>query len=123
MMVRSATLAVLLLLTVGKQIAAQTVMGAGTVSCGEWLRVRSVENSPGNVTERATRYQLTAWIDGYLSGANVANGGQIADFLISTPDGPGMTAFVDNYCRSKPLDPVMLAAQALMRELQSRARR
>jgi hypothetical protein len=123
MIVRVTTLAALIALTGRQQVASQTIMGAGTVSCGEWLRVRSAENSPGNITERATRYQLTAWIDGYLSGTNIANAGRIADFLASGLDGNAESAFVDNYCRSKPLDALVNAVQALMKELQLRARR
>jgi hypothetical protein len=105
-------------------ISAQTIMGAGTVSCGEWLRLRSFENNPGtNFKELASNYQLRAWIDGFLSGINVANSGRDADFLASTPDGAAMRAYVDNYCRSKPLGLVADAATALVKELQSRAER
>ena len=104
--------------------SAQTLMGAGTSSCGEWLRLRNAENNPGtNYRDLATAYQLVAWIDGYLSGVNMANSDLSPDFLASQPNGSAMKAFVDNYCRSKPLDPIVAAAAALVKELQSRAQR
>jgi hypothetical protein len=36
------------------------IMGAGTRSCGDWLQYRS--------NNLAAAYQLSAWIDGYISG-------------------------------------------------------
>ena len=117
-------------LSTAPQVAAQTVVGGGMISCGEWLRLRSAEDKGGsNYRDLAANYQLRAWIDGFLSGANVGSGEAIArdprkpDFLSSHPDGASLYAFVDNYCRSKPLNLIVQAAEALMKELQSRQRR
>ncbi len=65
-------------------------------------------------------YQAQAWVDGFLSGYNVADDG--ADFL--APVKPvAVYAWVDNYCGPKPLDQRVEAALALKNELQSRAGR
>jgi hypothetical protein len=52
MVIRAVLLAAVILMAVTQQVSAQMVMGAGTISCGEWLRFRSFENRPGNVTQR-----------------------------------------------------------------------
>jgi hypothetical protein len=124
---RAVMLAALMLFQVQQQVTAQTFIGAGTISCGEFLRLRSVESSPGsNFRDLASAYQIKAWLDGFLSGYNVGAtdvNPSTADILISRPDGAALYAFVDNYCKSTPLDPVVSAASALVKELRSRARR
>ena len=102
----------------GRLVYAQTIMGAGTVSCGEWLRVRAIQ-SP-NTRDLASQYQMQAWIDGYLSGTNIANP-KGPDILISTPSGVAMYSWIDNYCRSNSLNALVGAASALAKELMSRA--
>jgi hypothetical protein len=94
-------------------------MGAGTVSCGEWLKARSIQ--PPNNRDLATQYHMQAWIDGFLSGANLSNAGP--DILSSKPKSVAMYSFVDNYCRSNSLDTLADAAVALAQELGSRAER
>jgi hypothetical protein len=91
------------------------IMGAGTRSCGDWLQYRS--NNP------AAAYQPSAWIDGYISGFNVAS--PDSDFLTAAANSNGLNsnalnAWVDNYCRSKPLDVIATAATALMQALKAR---
>jgi hypothetical protein len=59
------------------------------------------------------------WVAGYLSGLNLKS-----DFDgVAGTDFNGLMAWIDNYCRSHPLDPVATAAFKLMDELQSRAQR
>jgi hypothetical protein len=105
-------------------VSAQTIIGAGVISCGEWLRVRSFESGPKNTKEVSSSYQLQAWIHGYLSGIDLANVSGI-DFLgrdiASRPSQAASNAWVDNYCRSKPLDLIVDAVDALITELRSRA--
>jgi hypothetical protein len=113
-MIRAALVGVTIAVAAANETAAQTVLGAGTASCGEWLQFRE------NVMEKATLYQLEAWIDGFLSGTSRANAGR-PDFLASKPSTVAMYAWVDNYCRSKPLDHITVAVEALIRELRSRA--
>src|SRR4051794_14932789 len=75
----------------------QTVMGGGMVSCGDWMSFRDPAQN-----KLAERYQAEAWVDGFLSGTNLA--GTPPDFLASRPSSRGMYAWLDNYCRSNPLD-------------------
>ena len=100
--------------------AAQTIMGAGTTSCGDWTRLRAFDGQQGHPMELAQLYQLHAWVDGFISGVNLAKHGQ-PDILLSKPGSAAMYAVVDNYCRSKPLDNVTSGAIALENELHSRA--
>jgi hypothetical protein len=78
------------------------VMGAGMVSCGEWL-LRSAENQSGNGRDICSAYQAKAWIDGFLSGLNIASPAGSPDFLRSKPNDSALTAWMDNYCKSNPL--------------------
>jgi hypothetical protein len=102
--------------------AGQTVIGAGVTSCGEWLRLRAFEGHEGHFQELASVYQLEAWIDGFVSGVNVTDEAG-PDLLTSKPGGAALYAWIDNYCRSKPLDPVVTSVFALIKELRSRAER
>jgi hypothetical protein len=45
-------------LVAGQSVSNKTLMGAGTVSCGEWLKVRSTQ-SP-NSRDLAAHYQMRA---------------------------------------------------------------
>jgi hypothetical protein len=99
------------------------IMGGGTVRCGEWTRLRVFSDSQrGHVVEVASLYQLYAWIDGYVSGVNVASGEtRQPDMLMSKPQGAGLYAVIDNYCKANPLDTVADATMVLVRELRKRA--
>jgi hypothetical protein len=101
-------------------VSGQTIMGAGMISCGEWLRLRSFVSRGQNFKELASAYQAQAWVDGFISGFNYRD--HIGpDLLASRPDGAAMYAWIDNYCRSKPLDFVASAVVGLVKELESRA--
>ena len=99
--------------THGASAQNRAVYGAAMVSCGQWQQTRT--NG-----DKGTEFQLQAWIDGYLSGYNVATTG--ADFLASKPASVALYIWIDNYCRDKPLDVLVQAAGALKNELLSRAR-
>ena len=87
-----------------------TVMGLVPNSCGTWTQVRS--------TRETQAYQ--SWVLGFLSGANLAFGNP--DFLAGV-DTNAVHAWIDNYCRAKPLDGLPMAVQALTNELRDRAKR
>lgn len=118
---RVVVLAAGVLLAANPVTMAQTIAGAGTISCGEWLRFRSFEDQSGHEGDRAKLFQLQAWVDGFVSGVNFARGGN-PDILLSQPSFSALYAVVDNYCRTKPLDWVSSAAIALANELQARAK-
>jgi hypothetical protein len=97
---------------------AAAVYGAGTLSCGQWQQSRAGSTN----RDKGNSFQLQAWIDGFLSGYNLAD--DSPDFLKGMPDGGTSFHFwIDNYCKNKPLDTLVIAATALKDELQARARR
>jgi hypothetical protein len=85
----------------------RTSMGPLNFSCGKWT------NTPKRSTEHEV---LKSWVLGYLSGVNFENAD--GDFLRGR-DIDGVTAWIDNYCRSNPLHPITRALYALTKELQS----
>ena len=101
-------------------IYAQTIKGSGNDNCGEWLQLRQAI-----AAQRATESQVVtlvmeqSWIDGFVSGLNATSVYGV-DLLASKP-GEGMYAWVDNYCRSKPLNSVFDATLSLVTELRSHA--
>ena len=88
------------------------VYGAGMVTCAEWQQYRSTGN-------KASVFQLQAWIDGFFSGYNTASEG--IDFIAPKPESVAYYAWIDNYCIQNPLNKVMQAAMALKDELAARA--
>jgi hypothetical protein len=91
----------------------RAMYGAGTTSCGQWQEYRTTGN-------KGMSFQLEAWIDGYLSGFNVASTGP--DYLANKPSNVAFYIWIDNYCRDKPLDIIVQAVGALKNELLTRAR-
>jgi hypothetical protein len=105
---------VLVMAAAGGAVAeGRAVYGAGLVSCGQWLQYRTTG-------DKGNSFQLQAWIDGYLSGYNVAS--TDPDFLASQPAAVALYIWIDNYCRDKPLDVLTQAVTALKKELLTRAR-
>src|SRR3954468_437721 len=85
----------------------RTVMGSGNLSCGAWTQERRA---------RSPRSQgMEAWVTGYATGQNWATTSQ-SDFLIK-PDAAGMFGWIDNYCRSNPLQTIRAASEALISTL------
>ena len=116
---RIVLLAAVVLLATGHHSRAQILMGVGASSCGEWLQFRSAQINNGNIQQISAALQAEAWIDGFLSGFNIGKPPG-PDLLQSQPNGFALNAWVDNYCRSKPLDPIASAAIALVKDLQQR---
>jgi len=97
-------------------------MGAGTVRCGEWTRLRTFnDRQTGHAKEIAALNQVQAWVDGFISGINAE--GERTDFLSSKPQSAALYAVVDSHCRASPLDTVSDAAIELVKELRKRAQR
>ena len=55
---------------------------------------------------------------GFVSGANASRNSD--DFLVD-PDGPGLLAWIDNYCPQHPLENLFTASDSLIFELITRA--
>ncbi len=84
-------------------IHAAMIYGAGTKSCGSWTRERSTEvMSP-------LRVNMEAWILGFLTGA-----GWMEQLELGEGDAEGKFAWIDNYCKAKPLDSIDSAAAGLV---------
>ena len=123
---RAALIASVILAAASQSTFGGFVMGAGTVQCGEWTRLRTFSNDSQtrHEDERASLFQVQAWLDGYVSGVNLASleGGQ-PDILASKPQSSALYALIDNHCRANPLDRVIDGAMVLVRELRTRAQR
>src|SRR5258705_4408335 len=78
-MIRTLLLSLLLGIAAADGASAQnkTVYRAGLVSCGQWQEHRTTGN-------KASSYQLQAYVDGFLSGYNLASEGP--DFLVRKHD-------------------------------------
>ena len=72
-----------------------SVLGSGTVSCGTWLSDRKEDRDLAIIN--------TAWVHGYLTGAQDFD--EEGEPLSKTQvrDLPGREAWLDNYCRANPL--------------------
>jgi hypothetical protein len=89
----------------------RAVKGAGTTGCASWTKERA---SPHHI-------QYRAWVDGFLSASNLADNDP--DWMLQLANNSeGVYAWVDNYCRTNPLDSIVQAAMKLRDELKSRAR-
>ena len=90
---------------------AYTVLSPGTASCGQWI-------SDHNYASGTNLHAEESWVAGYLSGYNrfVPGNGNITTSI----DSAGWTAWITNYCRDKPLVPIVKAADALIIELKNR---
>src|SRR5262245_61830623 len=64
----------------GASAQGRAVYGAGLLSCGQWQEYRTTGN-------KGASFQLQAWIDGFLSGYNMASSGP--DIIIKEADKPG----------------------------------
>jgi hypothetical protein len=87
--------------------------GAGMISCAEWVRYRAIGDKPNS-------YQAQAWVDGFLSGYNLADDENV-NFLEPSQSTIASYAWIDNYCGPKPLDKLVQAVIALKNELLVRA--
>ena len=84
------------------------ILGAGALSCGQWLTDRQGLHSAQD-TE--------AWIAGYLSGfgAYVLHGD-----VTRGSDDKALFGWIDDYCHAHPLDDVAVATDHLIDALKTR---
>jgi hypothetical protein len=116
-MIRTLLLGLLLSIAAmdGASAQGRSVYGFASFSCGQWQQLRTAKD--------VGSLQLEAYVAGYLSGYNMASTGP--DFIAGSPNdkGVGFYAWIDNYCRSNPLDVLSQAMMGLKNELEARARR
>jgi hypothetical protein len=83
--------------------------GEGTASCGEFLQAAEAERKERPPTARPTEVynrhygSFMHFADGFLTGANVWD--TTHSLLGKSTDAQGRMAWIENYCRAKPLDP------------------
>jgi len=86
------------------EAGAQTynVWGAGAASCGTWVTDRRGEALVADID--------FAWVQGYITGLNAANNGQVgAQF----GEADAAEVWLDNYCTAHPLDHLIDATDQL----------
>jgi hypothetical protein len=77
--------------------------GIGNSSCGTWTAARLRPNG-------SEAYSNGQWILGFLSGV-----GWTREYdPLNRVDAPGVFAWIDNYCRAHPLDPIADAGAAFV---------
>ena len=86
------------------------VIGEGLRSCGAWTKERQAE-SPQSAL-------FATWVLGYVTGMNWVDYSE-PDFLMKT-DAFGILAWVDNYCRTHPVDTINRAASEVVEFLKTR---
>jgi hypothetical protein len=80
------------------------MIGVGTNSCGAWTSARAGSNP-------YLKLAAEQWVVGYLSGVGFA-GAPEGDNPLNEVDADGVWAWMDNYCRAKPLDSIATAGAA-----------
>lgn len=93
------------------------VVGAGAkITCGEWTKERS---TPRDANGNGGWYELTLtnWMQGYLSGLNMAAFLEAKKPMAAIPQPAAIHGWIDNYCRQNPLDDLQVATHKLMVEL------
>ncbi len=87
------------------------ISGAGAVSCGKYLAQRSPNNP-------AVNNMMGSWIQGFLSGLNVARSIEQPDSKAAIlPDFESILAYMDKYCRDNPLNDVYLGSLTLFNQV------
>jgi hypothetical protein len=113
-MIRAAVLLSLIVLS-APAMAQASLIGASQQSCGSWTHERKNDSSMS--------YVYASWIVGYVSGLN-ATGVTVlkSPDLLKGIDGNAVIGWMDNYCRSHPLENLGDATVTLLAELSKKPR-
>jgi hypothetical protein len=90
---RTSVFAAVVLFGAGYPAHAENGIGAGGVSCGDWIASRTSKN----IAAEARAAMTQQWILGFLSG--VAMYKSAVSDAIGRTDATGIFAWVDNHCR------------------------
>lgn len=93
-------------LLVSTEVYSAPVVYFGVISCGSWSAARA------NKMEAVYR----AWLDGYVSGIAVESNKNI----LSQTDSESLALWMDNYCKSNPLESLSSGGYKLSVELAKR---
>ncbi|UTZ35038.1 hypothetical protein HB762_28110 (plasmid) [Vibrio campbellii] len=93
---------ILILLLTHLSVNASTTYGAGSASCGTWLKHSKVKGS---------NYAFNiSWVHGYLSAIQV-------NYELKEVDTDSITIFLDNYCTKHPFASISEATHELTLEI------
>ncbi len=95
------------------QSSDQALAGAGTSSCGSYL---AHESDP------TARVMFISWVQGFLSGMNMADYVTAKQPFVLLPDSDSIMAYIDKYCRDNPLKSPSRGAMQLYSELRQNAK-
>lgn len=85
----------------------QSASGAGTMSCGEYLKHKA-DTHVLNI--------FISWSQGFLSGMNIADRIENRQ-LVLLPDASSIEAYLDKYCKDNPLKNPLVGSLLLYKEL------
>ena len=84
----------------------------GTPSCGQWVAARTDEN------QHIKGEQLKSWLMGYISGESFAVNSMVIEAdVIKTTDSESVFLWMDNYCKTNPLNSLADGGFVLFGEL------
>jgi hypothetical protein len=106
-------LAVLMLLPFVAGAKTITVRGEGFASCAVWLREHAARTDRQPVQD--------SWVLGYVNAAASMLDIEGIDDVSARLRNADLVAWIDSFCGSHPDEPLIRAADALMRELTRRA--
>jgi hypothetical protein len=98
------TLASVLMITTAAVRAQYNAPDGGAPSCGKWV-------ADGRATDRTDYYVSLHWVLGFLSGIEHRNG-QIGNDPLNRFNAAAVGDWMDNYCRSHPIENIAGAGAA-----------
>jgi hypothetical protein len=106
-------LTILLLLPFDAMAKTITVRGEGFASCAIWIQEHATKSSRQAVQD--------SWILGYVTAATSMLDVPGVEDVTAAFRNPDLVAWISEYCSSHPDEPIIRAADQLMRELLRRA--
>lgn len=90
-------------------MSGQAISGAGTSTCIKYIE---------GASNRDLADLYITWMQGFLSGMNVANRMSTGEDLFVLPNTNNIRAYLDKYCRQNPNKSPMTAGMAMFHEIQ-----
>ena len=86
--------------------------GEGSAPCSDWTKEHKANS--------AVSMQMSSWLRGYVSGANVMQNFKGNIFAKTRAEMDLMARYIDQYCLEHPADSVVVATDKLVKELIAR---